>query len=111
MSRHYIELPANLPAGKAAVICGYDRHPTEHFFCNVSESLHPDHIDEPLWASMFDAELAYAGSVNSFDLKLANFGINLPEAYKQALRQDWSLGSMSREVCWNEDGTILSEGI
>lgn len=120
MSRHYIELPANAQVAeagqvrtlsKAAVICGYDRLPHRHFFCNVSESLNPDHIDEPVWASMLDPLLDHVTSVDGFDGKLADMGITLPEAYKAELLRDWSNEPGNREVVWEQNGTIVKEGV
>lgn len=115
MSRHYIVLPAKITAQidgqartltSAAVICGYDRLPHRHFFCNVSQSLFPDHIDEPVWASMFDPELDAVTSPEGFDAKLACMGITLPMAYKDHLRDDWTAEPGNLEVYWNADGTI-----
>lgn len=115
MSRHYILLPATINAqvdgqqhnlSSAAVICGYDRAPHRHFFCNVSETLSPIHIDYPVWASMFDPSLDAVTSADGFDDKLASMGITLPLAYKNELRRDWSAEPVNREVYWKPDGTI-----
>lgn len=66
MSRHYIVLPAKIDAQidgqarkltSATIICGFDKFPTRHFFCNVSESLIPEHVDEPIWASVLTLTL------------------------------------------------------
>lgn len=105
MSRHYIVLPAALPGGSAGIVCGYDRAPFTHFFLNVSESLSDDHIDEPIWASMFDEHLGNVQSVNGFDAKLASMGITLPESVKRSLQQDYDANVGNREVWWNSDGT------
>lgn len=119
MSRHYIVLPASAPvreAGKTrslqtvAVISGYDRMPHRHFFCNVSESLSVDHIDEPIWASMLDSQLDHVTSADGFDVKLSSMGITLPQAYKDELARDWSNEPLNREVWWEPDGTIAKVG-
>lgn len=106
MSRHYIELPAALAAGMAAVVCGYDRLPRAHYFCNVSESMEADHIDEPLWASIFDSNLMFVTDADGFDSKLASMGITLPESVKDALREDWESETINRVVFWKTDGTV-----
>lgn len=115
MSRHYIVLPAKIDAQidgqarkltSATIICGFDKFPTRHFFCNVSESLIPEHVDEPIWASVLDFNLDNVTSVNGFDSKLASMGVTLPASYKDALLSDWSQGRMKNEVHWNPDGTI-----
>ncbi|NVL48688.1 hypothetical protein F2S72_01600 [Pseudomonas syringae pv. actinidiae] len=112
MSRHYIVLPvANNECQihtltSAAVVCGYDRLPNPHYFCNVSESLNCEHIDEPIWASILDPGLSAVTSADGFDKKLASMGIALPLALKDELRRDWSTGTVNREVYWRPDGTI-----
>lgn len=111
MSRHLIELPTTLPSETAGVVCGYDRHPHEHFYCNVSESLESDHIDEPLWASFLVAGFECITSPDGFDAILASMGIELPKAYKQALAADWSAKNMRRTAYWSAAGTIVSEDI
>lgn len=119
MSRHYIVLPASAQvreAGKTcslntvAVIFGYDRLPQRHFFCNVSESLSPDNIDEPIWASMLDLQLDHVTSADGFDVKLASMGITLPQACKDELVRDWSNEPQNREVWWEPDGSINKVG-
>lgn len=113
MSRHYIILPASqetLGFANVAVICGYDRLPHRHFFCNVSESLSADHIDEPIWASMLDSQLDHVTTADGFDVKLASMGITLPQAYKDELVLDWSNEPQNREVWWEPDGTINKVG-
>lgn len=119
MSRHYIILPAGAQVHEAgitrriqsaAVICGYDRFPHQHFFCNVSESLNSDHIDEPIWASILDAHLDHVTSADGFDAKLASMGITLPQAYKDELVRDWSSEPKNREVWWEPGGTIVKVG-
>ena len=111
MSRHLIELPANLPAGNAGVVCGYDRHPYEHFYCNVSESLTSDHIDEPIWASILSDGFECITNPDGFDEILASMGIKLPLAYKQALAADWTASDMRRAVQWSASGAIVAECI
>lgn len=115
MSRHYIVLPATInleedapsrTLSSAAVICGYDRLPIRHFFCNISESLIHDHVDEPVWASMLDPALDAVTDADGFDAKLASMGITLPAAVKNELRSDWATEPRNREVYWKPDGTI-----
>jgi hypothetical protein len=107
MSQHKIDLPSNLPLGRAGVVCGYDRWPTGHFFCNVCVSLNSDDLDEPLWASILDQDFMHVSSPDGFDAKLATYGITLPDAYKLELRADWSNKSMSREAVWSSDGRMI----
>ena len=77
MSRHYIVLPAKIDAQidgqarkltSATIICGFDKFPTRHFFCNVSESLIPEHVDEPIWASVLDFNFDNVTSVNGGEI-------------------------------------------
>ncbi|MCF5381904.1 hypothetical protein GIW05_00005 [Pseudomonas syringae] len=109
MSRHYILLPAKLPSGTAAIVCGYDRHPAEHYFLNICASMSDDDLAEPLWASILVEDYSVATVIDSFDGMLVNYGIVLPEAYKDALREEWNTKPMRRVVHWNSDGTIDHE--
>jgi hypothetical protein len=93
----------------AGIVCGYDRWPSEHFFCNVCASLSADDTDEPLWASIFDNDLSRVSSADGFDMKLSSFGITLPDVIKAALRSDWSAQEMKRELVWNSAATIIGE--
>lgn len=109
MSRHYIELPSTLGEGTAGVVCGYDRAPLRHFFCNVGLSLRSEHIDEPVWASILDSQHEWVQHVGGFDQKLATMGITLPESLKLALQDDYDENVGNREVWWNGDGTKAAE--
>ncbi|MFL1449412.1 hypothetical protein ACI77O_13525 [Pseudomonas tritici] len=111
MSRHYIELPTNSGngSGKLGIVCGYDRHPNEHFYCNVSESLSSNDIDWPIWASCLDDHLHSVTEPDGFDQKLADMGVTLPVAVKQAMHEDWTSKNMVRESRWESSGDMLTE--
>lgn len=106
MSRHYILLPTNLATGTAGIVCGYDRHPVEHYFLNICASLDDEDQDDPLWASILVEEHRLATVVDTFDGVLGNYGVVLPQAFKEALREEWNTKPMRRVVHWNSDGTI-----
>lgn len=111
MSRHQVELPVGGPdtSQTIGVVCGYDRHPHEHFFCNVSVSLASDHIDEPIWSSILDDEHDRVSQPDGFDDKLAAMGITLPVFIKEALAEDWVAKDMRRDCRWEPNGELTKE--
>lgn len=111
MSRHHIELPVSGSdtSQTVGVVCGYDRHPYEHFYCNVSESLASDHMNEPIWSSLLDCEHDRVTQVDGFDAKLASMGITLPVVIKMNLADDWAAKDMSRISRWERCEELLKE--
>lgn len=115
MSRHSIVLSSSIPAkapgqggsiDQALVVCGFDRHPYKHFFCNVSDAKVPDSEFEPLWSSVEDAEYSRVITADGFDTYLVKLGIALPDYIKAALKDDWVSEDMKRVEIWHQKASF-----